>query len=166
MGAYLSLPVLALAVILQTTVVPQVRLWDGGPDLIFLCVLAWSIHAPLEEGVVWALVGGILQDLMSVAPLGMSSFGLVLLVFGVYGLARQVQGIGILLLFGLALAGSFFQQTLNWLWFVIWGFQVDLLEDFNYVIIPTIIYNTALILPVYISIRLVQRRTAARRIVM
>jgi hypothetical protein len=44
------------------------------------------------------------------------------------------------------------------------GFNVDLLDDFGFVIIPTIIYNLALILPVYVVLRFVQRRTAARRV--
>lgn len=166
MGSTLSLPILLLAVVLQTTLVPQVRLWDGGPDLIFLCVLAWSVHAPLEEGVTWALVGGIMQDLMSVAPVGMSSFGLIIVVFTVNNLARRVHGVGVILLLGLTLAGTFFQQMLVWIWLAIWGFRMDLLDDFGFVIVPTIIYNAALILPVYVVLRFVQRRTAVRRVTM
>jgi rod shape-determining protein MreD len=164
MGGYLSLPILVLAIALQTTAVPQVRLWDGGPDLVFLCVLAWSVHAPLEESVAWALVGGIMQDLMSVAPVGLSSIGLIVIVFAVNRLARQVHGVGMILLLGLAVAGSFFQQTVIWILFAVLGFNVDLLDDFGFVIIPTIIYNLALILPVYVVLRFVQRRTAARRV--
>jgi len=164
MGGYLSLPILVLAIALQTTAVPQVRLWDGGPDLVFLCVLAWSVHAPLEESVAWALVGGIMQDLMSVAPVGMSSIGLIVIVFAVNRLARQVHGVGVILLLGLAVAGSFFQQMVVWVLFAVLGFNVDLLDDFGFVIIPTIIYNLALILPVYVVLRFVQRRTSARRV--
>lgn len=165
MGGFLSLPILALVVVLQTTLVPQIRLWDGGPDLVFLCVLAWSIHAPLEESVAWALVGGIMQDLMSVAPLGMSSIGLVLIVFAVHSIARQVNRVGIIILAGLVLAGSLFQQMMVWSLFAVWGFQVNLVDDFGFVIVPTIIYNLALIWPVYAILRVVQRRvTDTRRI--
>lgn len=166
MGGYLSVPILALAVVLQTTLVPQLRFWDGGPDLIFLLVLAWSVHASLEESVVWALVGGIMQDLMSVAPIGLSSMGLVLVVFAVNTLARQVHRVGLLILTGLVLAGSLFQQMSVWLLFAMWGFNVDLLDDFSFVIIPTIIYNLALVWPMYGLVRVLQRRVSdARRVI-
>jgi rod shape-determining protein MreD len=164
-GSFLSLPVLLLAVALQTSFVPQVRFWDGAPDLVFLVVLAWSVQAPLEESVTWALVGGILQDLASIAPLGLSSVGLVLLVFAVHYLTRQIHRVGLITLAGLALAGTLFQQMMVWLLFGLWGFRVDFLDDFNFVIIPTIIYNLALIWPVYGLVRLLQRRlTEGRRI--
>jgi len=162
-GSFLSLPILALAAMLQASVMPHIRFWDGAPDLVFLCVLSWSIYAPLEESVTWAIVGGILQDLLSVAPVGLSSIGLILVVFAVYYLSRQVQRIGIVWLVGLVLAGSLFQQMTVWLLFAVLGFTVNLLEDFNFVIIPTIIYNLALIWPVYAFLRLVQRRFATGR---
>ena len=165
MGGFLSLPILIAAVALQTTFVPQIRFWDGGPDLVFLCVLVWSVHAPLEQGVAWALVGGILQDLMSVAPVGMSSIGLVVIVFVVSSIARQVNRVGFVILTGLVLAGSLFQQASVWTLFALWGFRVDFLDDFGFVIVPTIIYNLVLIWPVYVFLRVIQRRvTDPRRV--
>ena len=161
MGSFLALPILVLAVAVQATVAPQIRFWDGAPDLIFLLVLAWSIHAPLEESVTWALLGGILQDLLSVAPVGLSSVGLVIIVFAVYSMSRQFQRVGVFLLAGLTLAGSLFQQLSVWLLFAMLGFTVNFLDDFNFVIIPTIIYNFALIWPVYVFVRLVQWRLAS-----
>ena len=163
MGGFLSLPILMVVVALQTTLVPQIRFWDGGPDLVFLCVLVWSVHAPLEQSVAWALVGGVMQDLMSVAPVGMSSIGLVVIVFVVSSIARQVNRVGILILAGLVLAGSLFQQVSVWSLFAIWGFRVDLLDDFGFVIVPTIVYNLVLIWPVYGFLRIIQRRVSDPR---
>ena len=111
----------------------------------------------------WALVGGIMQDLMSVAPLGLSSVGLVLIVFAVNILARQVHRVGFIILTGLVLAGSLFQQVVVWLLFAVWGFRVDLLDDFGFVIVPTILYNLALIWPAYWILRVIQRRVTDPR---
>jgi rod shape-determining protein MreD len=163
MGGFLSLPILALLAAIQASVMPHVRFWDGAPDLVFLFVLSWSIHAPLDEGVTWALVGGIMQDLLSIAPVGMSSIGMILIVFAVHYLSRQVQRVGFFLIIGLVLAGSLFQQMMIWLLFGVLGFTTNLIDDFSFVIIPTIIYNLALIWPVYGMARLIQRRFAAGR---
>lgn len=163
MGSFLSLPILLLAAALQASVMPQVRLWDGAPDLVFLLVLSWSIQAPLEESVTWALVGGIMQDLLSIAPLGLSSVGMIMIVFAVYYLSRQVQRIGFLWLVALVLAGSLFQQIVVWVLFAVMGFTMNFADDFGFVIVPTIIYNLAFVWPVYGFVRLVQRRFVGGR---
>ena len=163
MGSFLAIPILALAAALQASVMPQIRFWDGAPDLVFLLVLAWSIHASLEESVVWALVGGIMQDLLSVAPVGMSSVGLVVIVFAVHYLSRQVHRVGFFLLIALVLAGSLFQQVVVWALFGFLGFTVNFSDDFGFVIVPTIIYNLAVVWPVYGFARFIQRRFADTR---
>jgi rod shape-determining protein MreD len=157
MGNYLSLPILMLAVIFQATFVPQIRILGGGPDLVFLLVLSWSINTTLEESVTWAFVGGILQDLMSATPLGASSIGLVLLVFGVNSLSRQLYRIGIFLLIGLVAIGSLLTQIVYMIVISLVGFQVRPLEDLAYVVLPTVAYNLVLILPVYWFVRRVQQ---------
>ncbi len=163
MGSFLSLPILALAAVLQASVMPQIRFWDGAPDLVFLCVLSWSVHAPLEEGVTWAILGGVMQDLLSVAPVGLSSIGLILVVFGVHYLSRQVQRVGLLWLIALVLGGSLFQQMMVWLLFALLGFTMNFIDDFDFVIIPTIIYNLGFVWPVYGVIRLIQRQFGTGR---
>lgn len=163
MGAYLSLPFLALAAMLQSSIVPQIRFWDGGPDLVFLMVLAWAVHAPQDESVVWALVGGILQDMLSVSPLGMSSVGMILVVYVTFSLAQRLHRIGPISLTLLVLGGSLLQQVTLWLLFALLGFTVDLIDDFTYVIVPTVIYNFVLIWPTYWLLRKFQRRIQSVR---
>ena len=51
MGTYWSIPLIALAVVLQATFIPQIRILGGEPDLVFLLVLSWSINGRLEQGV-------------------------------------------------------------------------------------------------------------------
>ncbi len=167
MGSFLALPILMLAAAVQASVVPQIRFWDGAPDLVFLLVLAWSVYAPLEESVTWALLGGIMQDLLSVAPIGLSSVGLVIMVFAVHSLSRQLHQVGLIWLAGLTLAGTLFQQMLVWLLFAVLDFTMNFVDDFSFVMIPSIIYNFALIWPVYLFVRLIQRLlvTPARRMV-
>lgn len=164
MGPWVGLPVLLLAAALQSTLAPQIRLWDGGPDLVFLCVLVWSLRAPLAESVAWAFTGGVMQDLLSVAPVGQSAIGLVLLVFTVHFVSQQMSRTGPAILALLAVAGTAAQQLLMWLLFAIQGFNVDFLDDLGYVIFPVVIYNLALVWPVFAILRFLQRRVEARQL--
>ncbi len=163
MGSFLSLPVLALAAVLQASVVPHVRVFGGSPDLVFLIVLAWSVHAPLEQAVLWAFVGGILQDLLSVAPLGMSVVGLVLVVFMAHAVRRQVYSVNVPLLAGLLLAAAVVHQAALLALIVLTGLRLDIVRDLNYVVFPSLLYDLAMFWPVYWVMRRVQRRYASER---
>ena len=154
---------MALAVILQATVIPQIRIFGGQPDLIFLMTLSWSIHGRLEQSVAWAFVGGIAQDLLSAAPVGASTLGLLLVVFGVEAIKQQVYHIGVLMMGALVVGGTILIKITQMFALSLTGFNVAPFENFLYVIVPSIAYNLVFIAPVYWVIRRIQRRATARQ---
>jgi rod shape-determining protein MreD len=163
MGNFLSIPILAIAVALQASFVPQVRILGGGPELVLLLVTAWAINAELRDSLIWAFVGGIMQDLLSLAPLGTSTLGLLLIVFGISGLGQQVHKIGFVLLVAITLVGTLVHQLVVMGVMTFTGLAVDWVAGFTYVIAPTMLYNLALIGPVYWAIRRLQRRVGVSR---
>ncbi len=63
-------------------------------DLVLLLVVAWSIRRGIEEGIVWALIGGLAVDLLSTGPFGASvvGFGFAAVLAGSLGpMLRQVS---------------------------------------------------------------------------
>jgi rod shape-determining protein MreD len=167
MGSFISVPILALAAVLQASVVPQFSILGGRPDLIFMLTIAWALNSSLEEGVIWAFVGGILKDLLSAAPTGTSVVGLVILVFGVHFVRQQIYRVSFISLAWITLLGSFFQQITILVIMFMTGFQPaflsaqgiePLITDLTYVIFPTMVYNLALMFPAYWLIRRIQKR--------
>jgi len=158
MSNWLSLPMLALAAILQSTFVPQIRILGGGPDLVFLFVLAWALNTRLENGVTWAFVGGVLQDLLSAAPTGTSVLGMVILVFAINQINRQVYGVSLAVIAALVLAGTLLQQVMVMIVLRFSGFPINLIENFTYIVVPTMAYNFVLIWPIYWFVRRLQKR--------
>jgi rod shape-determining protein MreD len=172
MGSFLSIPILALAVTLQVTVVPQFAILGGRPDLVFLLVIAWTLNSDLEEAVTWAFVGGLMKDLMSINPLGTSIVGMVIVVFGIYFVRQQIYNIGLIALTWIILLGTLVQQITTLIILFITGFQpismsilglTPLVQEIAYVIPPTMIYNLVAIFPVYWLVRRVQRRVVRER---
>ena len=66
------------AAILQTTVMPRFALWGVRPDLMLLVVVSWSLLRGTKEGLLWALGGGLLLDLLSGGPFGAATLSLAL----------------------------------------------------------------------------------------
>lgn len=172
MGAFLSLPILALAAALQASVMPQISILGGQPDLVFLLVISWTLNTTLEQGVTWAFVGGIIKDLLSAAPLGTSAFGLLIIVFGIHTLRQQLYSVGIFTLIWVTVLGTLFQQiTVMVILVVIGGFPPALADQVGYgaliqsitiIILPTVFYNLILILPIYALVRRIQRPLEGR----
>ncbi|MCU0512276.1 MAG: rod shape-determining protein MreD [Anaerolineae bacterium] len=160
MGYYVAIPLLALAAALQSSIIPDFRLLSGQVDLVFLLVIAWGMRAPLEEGLFWAFVGGILQDLLSITPTGASSIGLVLLIFLIDYLRRQLFRVSLLLLIALVIGGTILQQGIIYTALLLTGNRYDVLEMLRSVLLPEIFLNLVLMLPVYLVVRLLQRRVA------
>ena len=158
MASWLSLPALLLAALLQVTFMPQIRILGGAPDLVFLLVIAWSIRANLDSGVVWAFVGGVLIDLLSSAPTGATSLALIPIVFAVNQVERQFYGIRFLVVISAVLLGTIFVHVVVGLVVAAAGFQTLSADNFTFVVLPTMAYNLVFIGPVYWLVRRIQRR--------
>src|SRR5690348_2943350 len=58
---------------------PIIRIGGGSPDLVLMIVLSWTMLTGLEEGLIWAVVGGVLQDVVTGLPTGTTALALVVI---------------------------------------------------------------------------------------
>ena len=173
MGRYLSIVILGLAAALSASFMPQFIAFviallsnftpilnnsRGLPSLVMLLVICWSLRSSLAEGFVWALVGGIMLDLLSVLPVGTTSAALVLIVFIINGVAQQLLRLRILFLLAITALATVFMATYTLLALLLLGNSYDFPSFVRLVLIPTMIYNLIAVLPLYAFVRLLQRR--------
>jgi rod shape-determining protein MreD len=172
MGYFLSIPIMVVAAALQATLLPQISIFGGVPDLPFLLTLAWALNSPLEEAVVWAFVGGIAKDSLSASPLGTSVIGVLIVIFGIHLVRRQLYNVGVFSLIWIILPGSLIHQLVI-LGVVIasplrplapgQGLANAVIQSLTYVTLPTIVYNLVFIFPVYWLVRRIQTGLARGR---
>ncbi len=164
MARYIGLPILVFAAILDATVMAELRIGGGAPDLVFLIVASWALLADVQDAMVWAVFGGIVQDTLSVAPLGASALGLVLVAFAadsLFGDVRRtnlvvpplVMGAGTVI-YHLALVGVLRLS----------GHAVPIGEGLVYVTVPTVVYNVLLSVPVFRGVGLLHGWLTPRRV--
>jgi rod shape-determining protein MreD len=80
------LPFSIFIALFQSTVVARILILGTSPDLVLLFIVGWVLYRGLGEGIVVALVSGLVLDVLSGAP-----FGLRLVSLAV---ASSVVGIG------------------------------------------------------------------------
>ncbi|HVO71493.1 MAG TPA: rod shape-determining protein MreD [Aggregatilineaceae bacterium] len=164
MARYLGIPILALAAILNAAVMSRLQIGGGAPDLVFLVVVSWALLADVRDALLWAVIGGVMQDWMSITPLGASALGLVVVVFVADSLFGQVQR-GNLLIPPLVAAGGTLVVHLGILIGLrLAGHAVPIALGLTYVTVPTMIYNAILILPVFRVVGLVYGWLSPRRV--
>jgi rod shape-determining protein MreD len=144
----IGIPLFILASLLQATVLSHLRVYGGQPDLIVIIVLAWAILDRDQEGMVWAFVGGLFLDLLSGAPLGISSLAMVPVAFLVGLTEAQVyrESVGLPLL--MASVGAFAYHIMYLLLLRFFGgMAVPWSEALVYVTLPSVVFDVILVIP-------------------
>ncbi len=149
MGICVGIPILIAAAILNAAVMPEFRLAGGAPDIVFMVVVSWALLADVREALVWAVIGGVLQDGFSVAPLGTSALGLVIVAFAADSIFGSIQRGNLIVPPLVAVGGTVIYHLVLLVMLQTVGYSFPTARGLLYVTLPTVIYNTILILPVF-----------------
>lgn len=164
MGRYIGIPLLILAAILDATLMAEMRIGGGAPDLVFLLVVSWALLSTVQEAMLWAVIGGVLKDTLSVAPLGTSALGMVMVAFAADSLFGDVRRNNLVIPPAVAAAGTLVYHLGILAVLQIAGYGVAIGEGLRYVTLPTMIYHVILILPVFRAAGLIHQWLTPRRV--
>ena len=135
---------------LQSTVVGNIRLLNGSADLVLLVMVAWA----LQRGgnvVYWPLgvAAGLIVGFVSQMPIlvVMIGYGLAMLILQM--LQSRIWQAPLFSLFVAVLLGSIVSLFVDFLYLLLIGTPLEPGVSFNRVILPGIILNLLMALPVY-----------------
>jgi rod shape-determining protein MreD len=155
---YLVVPLLAAIAILQSTVVSQLRIWGVFADLPLLVVVSWSLLRGSREGLIWGFISGLALDLLSGAPFGAATFGLMAVgLLSGLGKATVFRSQVVLPLVTVLLATIVYDIIFL---FVVWisGYPVSWLDSLIYLILPSAVLNAVLTPVVFVIMRWLSTR--------
>lgn len=164
MARYVGIPILLLAAVLNATVMAEFRIGGGAPDLVFLIVVSWALLAGVQDALLWAIIGGVMQDWFSVAPLGASALGLVIVTFTADSLFGQIQRGNVIIPPLVAAAGTVVYHLGIIAALRTVDITVPLGEGLLYVTLPTMIFNGLVMLPVFRTVGLIHTWLTPRRV--
>jgi rod shape-determining protein MreD len=149
---FLSVPLLALLALLQTAVFRQILFLDGSLDLLLVAVVCWSLLRP-EEGLVWALLGGVFADIFSGGPFGTTSIAFLLVAISIGGLHGRLWTHSPMAVMAIALFGTLIAHLASVAMLVLFGHSLEVGYLLTYVTLPTAFLNTIASVPVYLVLR-------------
>jgi|UniRef100_A0A7C4PIM1 cell shape-determining protein MreD len=149
MAVILGIPVMILVVIFQTSVFRSLVLIHGTADLVLLVIIAVAIRRRGTASLAWALMAGLMVGFIS----GVPWFVFPLAYLGAAALARflssQVWQTPILAMFLTTLLGTVISEGFQWVALRVQGVPLPMMESINLVLLPGLLLNLLLALPVY-----------------
>jgi rod shape-determining protein MreD len=151
----IGLPLLALAAVIQATVLARFPIFGGEIDLVLLLALSWTLIGEWQGGVLWGLMGGLSLDTLSGGPFGATAIGLITVTY----LAGLTEGrfwrSHVLLPLATALLGSVLFHLIMLSLLTITGHPLDWVYSLTRLTLPAVLLNTLCMLPVYLLVRLI-----------
>lgn len=149
MATLLPLVSLITAAILQTTIVSQITMLQGSADLVLLTLVSWVLLERTDTHWRWGLLAGILIGAVSAIPIFVPVVGYSLVVGFIWLLQTRIWQAPVLILFSATLFGNFvvYGLELGYVWFS--GATFNFIDVLNLVLLPSLVLNMLLVLPLY-----------------
>ena len=164
MYIFISLVILVGSVFLQTTLSPFIKISSVHPDLVLILVIGWVILRGLEEGLFWAVIGGLSLDILSGAPFGVFTLSMVVVALVTSLFHGRVFGSSIILPLSLTFPLSFLFNGLVLLLLMILGRPIDWNAAFFNILLPVAIFNTMVMVLVFPLLYLLNRVLTPRQL--
>lgn len=164
MNTYLYFGILVGSALLQSTVMPRITVLGMHPDLLLMAVTSWSLLRGSEEGMLWALIGGVALDLFSGAPFGVYSLSLLLIGFAAGLGQRSMLRFDILAPILMIPLSTLVYVLVTMALLSLLGWEVEWGARLRTVLLPSILVNSLGMPFVYLPARLLHRRVAREEI--
>lgn len=149
MPVIISIPILGIAMMLQTIIVSTLPLLSGYADLILLVLVAWSLQERARSAWIWAVVAGLMVGLVSALPTMVPVAGYLIVTAIARLFRRRVWQTPIFSMFLVTFLGSLITQGLAMGMLIFNGTPLPINDSINLVILPGTLLNLLLALPVY-----------------
>ncbi len=145
----IALPLLGLAVILQSSIVSQFNLLSGFADLLLVMLAAWALQESVTTAFHWAFLTSIMISFTSHLPWFIYLAGYLGVVFLAMLLQRRVWQAPLLAMFSVTFLGTLFMHLLTFVYLRISGDNLSFSDSLGLITLPSILLNMLLAIPLY-----------------
>lgn len=151
----LAIPLMLFLTVLQTAVLPRFPIFGIVPQLPFLLALAWGLLRGSNEGAIWGFIAGLTMDLFTVAPTGGLALTYTISIATVSFIINALPKNRVVMPMLMAALGTLIQQILYYLFLQLFGYGLGVTAVAT--LLPSILLNAFLILPVYWAMFVINR---------
>jgi rod shape-determining protein MreD len=148
-----AFPLLGLAVILQSSVVSQMKLLSGYADLPLIMLAAWALQERVKSAWHWAILGCAMLAFVSSMPWPVLAAGYLAVVFVAQALQRRVWQAPLLAMFSVTFIGTLIMHLISFIVLSALGTPFSISEVVGSITLPSLLLNMLFSIPVYTFMR-------------
>jgi cell shape-determining protein MreD len=148
-----AIPVLGLVMMLQISIASRIMLLSGNADLLLLVVAAWGLQERVRAAWIWGLVASLLAGLVSGVPWYIYLIGYLSVVGMARLMVHRIWQAPLLAMFAVTFIGTLELLMLTFVQRTIFEVPLGLSDVFSQIILPTVLLNLLLAIPVHSLIR-------------
>ena len=149
MAVLVAIPILVILVILQSTVVRLVPLLHGTADIVLLAIIAWAVQDRVTTAWYWSAIGGLLISIASALPIGVALVGYFLATGVALAVRRWIWQVPLLAMLVATFLGTLITHGLAIFTLNLAGTPIPWREAINIIVLPSLLLNLALAIPMY-----------------
>ena len=152
-----AVPVILLTVILQSAVISRVYLLSGSADLPLVMLSAWALQEGVDSAWHWAIATGLLIGFVSGISWVVPVAGYIAVVLLAYLFQRRIWQAPLLAMFSITFIGTILVSFLSVGVLRFSDVDLPMSEVLGLVMLPGVLLNMLLAIPVYAVMRALAR---------
>jgi rod shape-determining protein MreD len=152
MAKLVIIPAFILVFMIQMIMISNLPLIHGTADLIFLIIIAWSLKEHAKNAIWIAGLTGLAMDYISATPFGTYIISYIIIVSLARLLQNKIWQAPVLSMLFMTVIGTIFCQSVTYAMLFLRGVTLPLTESITQVILPGLLLNLLLMLPVYLIV--------------
>ena len=148
-----AVPVILLTVILQSAVISRVYLLSGIADLPLVMLAAWALQDGVDSAWHWAIATGLMIGFISGISWVVPVAGYIAVVVMAYLFQRRVWQAPLLAMFTITFLGTILLSFLSMGVLRFSGVELPMSDVLGLVMLPGVLLNMLLAIPVYAVMR-------------
>jgi hypothetical protein len=145
----IAIPLLGLAVIVQSAIVGQLTLLHGVADVLLVMLAAWALQKRVSTAFQWAFLAALMSSLVSRLPWfiylpaygGTVALGLLL--------QRRVWQVPMLAMFSVTFLGTVLLHGMSLAYLELQGATPSLTDSLGLITVPSLLLNLLIAIPVF-----------------
>jgi rod shape-determining protein MreD len=139
--------------IIQSTIVSTTPILQGTADLILLFIVAWALQDRVDSAWQWCFIGGIFASLYSALPFGAFIVAYLICVGITRLLRHRIWKAPFLAMLAAIFISTIVVQVISMLSRIVMGVSVSFIDMFNLILLPSLLLNLILAIPVFSIMR-------------
>ena len=148
----LSIPLMLILSVLQTSVISRIHLINGSADLILITIAIWGVLQTGGNVWFWAVIGGLFTSLTSAMPPFTPIIPLMVVGFLARGLHSKIWQSHFIAAIIMVFIGTIIQHVVSILALQFSGVEINFLEGLQSVTMPSLFLNILFSFPMFVLI--------------